>query len=137
MKTFLLTITLASLAWTALLVSGCATQLPALAHDGYRKSAQDSTVLRVGRFWVERDPGGSVVLAGNVSRKSPEGDTSKSYLLVVLRDANGAELLSEKIGFKPQTIAEEWGPHAQGATFRHTFPNFPTRVAEITIKAVD
>lgn len=137
MKAFIRVIALASLAWAALLVTGCATQLPALVHDGYRKSAQESAVLRVGRFWVERDAGGSAILAGSVSRKSAEGDTSKSYLLVVLRDASGTELLSEKVGFEPQTLPDEWGPHAKSGTFRHMFPKFPANVAEISITAVD
>ncbi len=126
-----------SLAWTALLTSGCGTQVPAFVHDGYRKTAEDSAVLRVGRFWVESGAGGTAVLAGSVARKSPEGDTSKSFLLVTLRDAQGAELLAEKIGFEPQSLPEEWGPHAKSATFRHAFTNFPAKVAQISIKAVD
>lgn len=137
MKTILRLLACASLAWAAGLGSGCANQIPAFAHDGYRKTAEDSAVLRVGRYWLEQVPGQPVVIAGSVSRKSLEGDTSKSYLVVVLRDATGRELLSEKIRFEPQALPEEWGPHAQSATFRHPFAKFPANVAEIALKAVD
>lgn len=137
MKTFLRLITYASLAAVILLNSGCTTPLPFLVHDGYRKSAEDSAVLRVGRFWVEKETGESAIVAGSVSRKSPQGDTSKSYLLIVLRDASGRELLSEKARFEPQTLPERWGPRAQSATFRHAFASFPANVAEITVKAID
>lgn len=137
MKTTDRILALAGLAWAILFVSGCGTQIPALVHDGYRKSTEDSAVLRVGRYWIEKGPGQSAVIAGSVSRKTPHGDTSKSRLLVVLRDGAGRELLAEKIGFVPQTMPEEWGPHASGAAFRHAFAHFPANVAEILVKAVD
>lgn len=137
MKIFFRTLTSVSAGWIILLLIGCATPVPMLVHDGYRKSAVDSAVLRVGRFWVEQAPGQATVLKGHLSRKSPDGDTSKSYLLISLRDSSGRELLSKKIGFEPQAMAEDWGPHAQGATFRHAFADFPANVAEIVVKAVD
>lgn len=117
--------------------AGCGTAIPALVRDGYRKSTVDSTALRVGRFWVERIPGRSVVVTGSVTRRPGDADTGRSRLVIIVRDAVGVELLREKSDFQPQKLPEGWGPHYPGALFRHEIANFPANAAEIIVMAVD
>lgn len=137
MKTSPLILLLVCALLANLVGAGCSSTIPALVRDGYHKTSEDSALLRVGRFWIEAGSGKAVTLAGFVTRKSPEGDTRGSRLQVILRDAEGRTLLTETLGFEPQNLPEEWGPHAPAATFRHTFSRFPAGVVAITVRVTE
>ncbi len=123
-----------ALGGVALLAAGCATGIPALTQDGYRKSAVDSEQLQVGRFWIERLPGQPATLVGVLIRRPVEGDLAGANLVVTLRDAAGRELATHRFAVAAGSIPESWGPHGGAASFRHALPDFPAATAEIVVR---
>jgi hypothetical protein len=105
-----------------------------LAH--LRVEARDSTTLIVDKIWLEQYDGRYFVKGYVVSQLGVK-DTTRSHVVISIRDASGAELRSISADFEPRQIPERSRlPHAVG-TYRAQIGPLPPSAAIIVVSAND
>ena len=97
---------------------------------------RDSEQVVVDKIWLERKKDGLFV-RGYVMAQLGVTDTTGSYLLVSLRDSQGAELRSMSVDFHPRQIPRQRRPSSGVAGYRAALDPLPAKTAIILVTARD
>jgi hypothetical protein len=105
-----------------------------LAH--LRLEGRDSATLMVDKIWLEQYDGDHFV-KGYVTPQMGVKDTTRSQVIISIRDSDGTELRSIPADFEPRQIPERSRlPHAVGTYKAHIDP-LPPSAAIIVVLAND